>query len=142
MNVGFTGTHHGMTDAQHRMLTDYFIVNYGPNDTFHGGDCIGADKQAHQIACVMGMRTVGHIPIKNHARAHCKYDEERAPLPYLVRDKNIVKEANIMYATPATKTEMLRSGTWATIRYTLKAKKHLIIIFPDGTIREENYARH
>jgi hypothetical protein len=40
-----------------------------------------------------------------------------------------------MVATPRGFKEELRSGTWATIRYTIKMKKLLTIIWPDGTIK-------
>ena len=138
MEVGFTGTHYGLTPIQHDTLRDYFVVNFGPNDRFHSGDCVGSDGIAHTFGLLMGMYLIGHIPDIDTLRAFLSYDEIRRPLPYLVRNKNIVKETKMLLATPATKAEVLRSGTWSTIRYARSLKRKIVIIFPDGSMRIEN----
>ena len=46
--------------------------------------------------------------------------------------------ADLVIAAPREYEEVLRSGTWATVRYTRHSFKRLIIVRPDGTIREHN----
>lgn len=128
--LGFTGTQRGMTRHQARSFR-VFIQTIMP-DEFHHGDCIGADKDAHEIVklvapdCVM----VGHPPSDPTRRAFCKFDKVMSEKPYLTRNRAIVKASNVMCATPGEDKEVLRSGTWSTIRNARAAKKRLTIIFP------------
>jgi hypothetical protein len=39
----------------------------------------------------------------------------------------------MLIAFPTSKKEILRSGTWACIRYAKKQKKDIFIIYTDGT---------
>jgi len=54
------------------------------------------------------------------------------PRPPLVRNRDIVDATDMLIAAPATRKEVLRSGTWATIRYAKKMKKWIYIIYPSG----------
>lgn len=98
----------------------------------HSGDCIGADEHFYKLARLQGLHTVGHPPSNPSKRAFCVYDEEREPDEYLVRNHAIVDESSFMIFTPKEFEEKLRSGTWATARYTDKRLKPGIIVFPDG----------
>jgi hypothetical protein len=131
MKVGFTGTQRGMTPQQIQALTEVLSV-YLPG-VFHHGDCIGADAEAYAIARSQKFRIVCHPPIVSTKRAWCVSDEDRDPKPYLVRNHDIVDETDILLAAPGEGMEKLRSGTWATIRYTYKVCRPVRIIFPDGT---------
>jgi hypothetical protein len=71
-------------------------------------------------------------------RAHNKPDLIWPAKPPLERNHDIVDQADVMIATPRTMQEEQRSGTWATIRYARKKGRELHIIWPDGTIAEEN----
>jgi len=62
----------------------------------------------------------------------CEADEYRNPQDYLVRNQDIVNECDVLVATPKENNEVLRSGTWATIRRATKAKKPVLIVNPDG----------
>jgi hypothetical protein len=42
-----------------------------------------------------------------------------------------------MLAAPYVPTEQTHGGTWRTIGLARKAKKPLVIVLPDGSIREE-----
>jgi len=53
---------------------------------------------------------------------------------YLARNKDIVAETEFLIATPKEYTEILRSGTWATIREAFRQNKKVAIIFPNGNI--------
>jgi len=117
MSIGFTGTRAGMTQEQTEVLRQYLIMfksAYGPK--FRHGVAEGADLQAAAIAVAIG------------------YEEEKFPAgdDPLGRNRVIVDGAGIMFATPHQHKEVLRSGTWATIRYTNRSLCPGITIWPDG----------
>lgn len=132
MDVGFTGTQRGMTEAQWRSLWSLFVGRAPGN--FHQGDCIGSDAQAVWAARTAGFRIIGHPPDNDAKRAFAPADEWREPLPYLERNHKIVLASQEMIATPGEFTEQLRSGTWATIRYARKLRRPLHVIYPDGMV--------
>ena len=127
--IGFTGTQHGMTFLQKQKVAALLV-----GETFHHGDCIGSDAQAHRIARSKGFYIIKHPPLSTRKQAFCAADEEREPKPYLERNHDIVDEVDCMLAAPREYEEQLRSGTWATIRYTRKVGKPLAVIYPDGSI--------
>ena len=130
MIIGFTGTQIGMNPNQKKRITKWIEEHSSEITEAHHGDCIGADADFHAIVSEHShIRIIGHIPDKNDKRAYCKFHEEREPKPYLVRNKDIVNESEFLLATPKERTEVLRSGTWSTIRYA-KKKIHGIIFFP------------
>ena len=134
MKIGFTGTQKGMTDEQ--KLTVMKLLKNRPAGSeleLHSGDCIGADKDFVDILDWSLFTTkIGHIPDNDSKRAFCKYNTERTPKPYLVRNHDIVDESDILIATPGEFKEQLRSGTWATIRYAQKKGKKIVIVWPNG----------
>jgi hypothetical protein len=100
---------------------------------------LGSDQTAHSVIRnnYADAKVVLHPPISKAYRAYCKADLEVKALPYLDRNKDIVKQSEIVIATPAGK-EKLRSGTWSTIRYARRLKKQIYIVMPDGKLKEEN----
>jgi hypothetical protein len=130
---GFTGTQHGMTDAQKATLRDFLAAGSGE---FHHGDCIGADSEAHDIADECGYSIVLHPPTNPAKRAwrvvpnHMMKREK----PYLDRNKDIVLDTIALIAAPAEPIEQPRGGTWSTIRFGLKQGRTVILILPDGEI--------
>lgn len=137
MKIGFTGTQRGMTDKQKVALRG--LLNQASGSEFHHGDCVGSDAEAHHIANGMGLEPVIHPPDDPIKRAFCKANRVRQTEPYLVRNRNIVDSAELLIATPELEVETMGSGTWATVRYAVKQKKPVTVIWPDGTIKE-NYA--
>src|SRR5262245_13605371 len=131
IHVGFTGTRHGATDAQHAAMRR--LLETLTEVTAHHGDCVGADAQFHAIARALKWRIVIHPPVDDSERARCEGDESRAPLTHMKRNKAIVDAATLMLAAPYQMTEQELGGTWKTIRMARKAKKPLVIVFPDGT---------
>jgi hypothetical protein len=123
MKIGFTGTQIGMSQHQKEQFV-LKLMSLGVTE-FHHGDCIGADAQAHDIVREFFPEViiVGHIPQSNGKRAFKRCDKYRDPLPYLVRDRIIVDESDMLIGCPKTDGEVLRSGTWATIRYSRKLNK-------------------
>ena len=131
--IGFTGTQDGMTKAQ-RSKVCALLVELDPSE-FHHGDCIGADSQAHQIADGLSIPICIHPPDNERKRAFCGGAQEiRAPLPYLVRNREIVAWSDVLIATPKSSKEELRSGTWSTVRRAREAGKPTYIVLPSGEL--------
>lgn len=132
MKMGFSGSRHGMTQAQLDTL-GALLVTRQPEE-FHHGLCLGADAQAHELVRMldMGAAIHGHPPEDGRLLANLRCDQLWQPLPYLKRNRAIVKATDLLVATPSgTEREQPRSGTWATIRY---AGAAALIIDPLGRI--------
>ena len=110
------------------------LSTYG-SAAVHHGDCIGADAQAHEIACTLGREVTIHPPTSGTYRAWKTGSDVRAPKAYLTRNKDIVRETDMLIAAPAETTEQVRSGTWSTVRFARKLGKRVFVILPDGTVR-------
>jgi len=134
--IGFTGTQKGMTRQQKnvlkKLLSEINIELNQISKVLHHGDCIGADKEACEIALDLGFELHCHPPINSNKRAFVKSKYVEKEKSYLDRNHDIVNSSYILYATPFEMEEVLRSGTWATIRYARKQNKKITIIFPDG----------
>lgn len=98
--------------------------------TVRHGDCIGADSEFHDIAygrCFI----IVHPPLNDKYRAFCSApDHTLEPQEYLVRNKAIVNQSDILIAAPAFITEEWRSGTWSTVRHARKTGTSVIILDP------------
>jgi hypothetical protein len=135
--AGFTGTQGGMTELQ-RSTYAMLLIALTVTELQHG-DCIGADADAHDLA-----RTVPAIHITarpctiRSKRAFKTADVTFPPKAPLDRNTDIVSASDLLIATPGEFAEVMRSGTWSTIRRARKRKIPLYIIWPDGTIRAEN----
>jgi hypothetical protein len=136
-SVGFTGTQQGMTPEQRKTLV--LLLNSIKISEVHHGDCTGSDAEFHDEVMKMGLSVILHPPIKDDKRAFCKgYIESFPKKDYLVRNRDIVDNSDVLLATPKSSKEEVRSGTWATIRYALKKKRLVIIIFPDGKTKTKS----
>ena len=149
MILGFTGTRRGMTSQQLAILP--FIISTLPSHLLHGG-AEGADEQADRWFAEQRM-PLDHISVYpcNREREEFWLSVARArPIniparqmfnirPPRVRNRMIVARADHLLAMPATvmpatAKEVLRSGTWATIRYARQAGVPVTIVLPDGAI--------
>lgn len=138
MKIGFTGTQKGMTNRQKLALMSYLYNNDIDVDEAHHGGCIGADAEFQELMTVIYGPYAIHIhPPENKSKVDDPGNYFRVPgnqiyqpRPYLVRNKDIVNSVDIMFAAPGQKKEILRSGTWSTIRYTRKIGKELVVIYP------------
>lgn len=128
--LGFTGTQSGMSDRQRYELDIFLRQWYDINSEFHHGDCVGADSEAVFIARRIGYLIHCHPPLENSKRAYESYDVIYDPKPYLDRNHDIVDSVELMLAAPKEKEEILRSGTWATVRYAKKCHKQLKMLEP------------
>jgi len=132
MKVGFTGTQKGMTTLQYSMVTKILTMYEDQIEEIHHGDCIGADKDFHDIATMVGIKSVLHPPKNESKRAFCTADITLQSKEYLDRNHDIVDDTDLLIATPDGMVNVLRSGTWATIRYSKGKRNKTIIIYPDG----------
>ena len=133
MIISFTGTQKGMTDKQKYVFESILYSIH--NIELHHGDCIGADKEACQLARTMGYKICCHPPFDGAKRAYMTYDYIYAQAPYLQRNKSIVNCADLLIAVPQSAKEELRSGTWSTVRYAKGQNVSVYVISPDGTVR-------
>lgn len=139
--IGFTGTRRGTTKPQENTLARLFF-RYEGNLVLHHGDCYGADAEAHVQALKYAARIVIHPPTDSKYQAWCiRFEnarkipvELRDPFPYLERNHHIVDETEFLIGTPRESHNVLRSGTWATIRYARKVGKRVVLIRPDGSV--------
>lgn len=117
-----------MTDKQKLRVRELLMKGFSE---FQHGDCYGADEQAFAIAKHLGLRTVAHPPSDPRKRAFTDSDETRECKPYLQRNTDIVRDTDFLIATPKEPHEILRSGTWSTIRRAIKLGK-LFEVIPPG----------
>ena len=117
-------------------------------EEFHHGDCIGADAQAHEIVFelrqtkLFEVRRVLHPPEDPKKRAFKSISDITGdvilePLPYLVRNFNIVKATDVLIACPSQYNSVLRSGTWTTVRRARELRRTRYIIYPNGRVDHE-----
>jgi hypothetical protein len=138
MNIGFTGTRHGLTSLQREALESVLLRECGWGGEVHHGDCVGADEQCHDAARRHDLRIVIHPPDVGTLRANCVGDLVLGPRPYLERNRAIVDATDALVACPDGRKEKQRSGTWYTVRYARRSGKPLVLIFPDGSLERED----
>ena len=136
MRVGFTGTRHGLTPAQGGALAR--LVRDAAVTEFHHGCCRGADAEAvrHVRRYHPAADIVGHQPETTALVANpAVWASNRLvdPLPYLERNRGIVDGCEVLVACPEG-PEVLRSGTWSTVRYARRAGVPVVVVWPDGTV--------
>ena len=145
MILGFTGTSKGMTQRQ-RATVRYLLGELQVTELHHG-DCVGADAEVHELGRELSLRVIVHPPSDSKHRAFCGLNGRSLnyildPRPYLVRNRDIVA-ASIDGIIGAPKDfiqpkSLRRQGTWTTVGYARQAGRHLWLVFPDGTFREDN----
>lgn len=141
MTLSFTGTRQGMTrkqmDKVKKLLDELqpFLVVYG--------DCIRADAEFNQIVIdyrggILSSKTprIKLWPSTAKTRAYCEgYDIIMPAKEPLDRNKDIASDGDRLIGCPKEMTEVLRSGTWSTIRYAKKLGKIVYVILPNGDIK-------
>lgn len=136
-HIGFTGTQRGMTDLQ-RLAVQQAILDLGATDASHG-DCVGADDQfddlARSVGCRMHIRPGYSASGKMDKWAWCAVqgDVVHDPEPYLVRNRKIENDGEVLIGVPGEFDEQTRSGTWSTVRYARKRAKRVVLVLPDGS---------
>lgn len=145
MKIGMTGSRDGITDQACNAfiacikLTQISEAHHGElhsNSRCRSSDnedCIGADALFHNIMQSLNIPIVIHPPDIDTLRAYCIGGQVLPKKPYLSRNQDIVNSSDLLVAFPSTKEEVVRSGTWSTIRYAQKINKPVVIFYPDGT---------
>ena len=136
MNLGFTGTQEGMSKDQKTAFIQ-LIYKLENIKRYHHGNCIGSDCESVAIinSKLPDVKIYAHP--SNIKNKQCSFDRGffYPAKPPLIRNHDIVDAIEKLIATPKEQSEIVRSGTWATIRYARKKKREVYIIYPDGTIR-------
>lgn len=128
-HLGFTGTRGRISPWQYRKLEQVLSICAEDYDVFHHGGCEGADTVAHLFAEELGFAIVVHpgpktdiTPFLSHTILPRKANLER--------NHDIVLASSLVLAVPATKKEILRSGTWATVRFARTQQIELEVLYP------------
>lgn len=140
MKVGFTGTRQRLTSDQYTALFKWIAKT--PMDEFHHGGCLGADATAVDIVdrkwgkCVIHMYPchLRGMTSENASRLSQVTHDVKPPLD---RNRDIVNASDVLLACPDG-PERVRSGTWSTVRFARKLNRHIVIVWPNGTVTEEN----
>lgn len=137
-SVGFTGTRQGMTEAQRSTVIK--LLSSKETHMAHHGGCIGADIDFDTICRdILSIPTSVHPSNLKNQQGKWSYTNVVFPeKPPLDRNKDIVDSVDFLVACPKGYIEEIRSGTWATIRYTRKVEKPLYIVYPNGSIESFN----
>lgn len=146
MRIGFTGTSRGLNPWQKAGLLDFFsslkirLREQGITEIeFHHGDCIGADDEAATIvAGIGGFTIVAHPgfpkgkPDNTQFRAFNPHSNlVLESKEFIVRDHDIVNATDSMIAGPHSEQELVRSGTWTTVRYARKKNRPVTMCWPE-----------
>lgn len=136
-DIALTGSRQGMTDAQKHCV--YHLIHEIRPERARHGDCIGSDEQFHQLVREHSpmVQIIGYPPTDPKNRAWCEFDITMPEEDYHVRDQRMVHDSQMLLATPHG-PEYPRSGTWTTIRFARGLLRPIKIIWPDGSITEEN----
>ena len=126
------------TNIQMQHLRNHMTDLRTQFDTFRHGDAIGADAIGHNIAVELGYHIIIYPPTNPHYRAFCQSDNIEPTADYIKRNHNFVDRSTLLLAVPNGNKEMLRSGTWATVRYARKKGIEIRILYPDGRVVIEN----
>lgn len=143
--LGMTGSREGISKQAKLVLEDFLFTNKDRITKVHHGDCKGADSIFHDEIINHNENNPDntieifiHPPSIKTMRNFNKGENvvNLSPKPYLDRNKDIVNSSNMLIAFPSSHKEILRSGTWSTIRYANQKNLHLYIIYPNGSVNE------
>lgn len=149
MILGFTGTRKGLTPAQRAALPS--VLACLPERVLHGG-AEGADEEFHKYLYSIVNNQYSALSLEIYptaSRAHLWSDDwsidkcwaeviVHPQMNPLDRNRLIVARCDALLACPAEPKEVIRSGTWMTIRAARKLGKPITLLFPDGSIQQEN----
>lgn len=146
MKIGFTGTRHGMTEAQRASFGTLFVFDlYAKPPHFHHGACKGADAEAAALVRYIDpdSYTVAHPGKIAGTNAENEWldkdsvadaNEVRETKTHFARNRDIVDETDMLVACPASKPLPASGGTSYTVWYARKRGKRVVIVWPDGTV--------
>lgn len=129
MIATFTGTRNGMSALQIRFLTA--VLKSGLIEVLVHGMCRGADEQADAIAKRFHIYRAGYPAddsVSTQSRKNLDCEEIMDPSPPLDRNRVMVDRGEFLIGAPQQEKEVLRSGTWAAIRYARKQDKPILLL--------------
>ncbi len=136
MIIGFIGSRYGMTLEQKKVVLD-LLTRFEAKEVHHG-DCVGADRQFHDMVIELDMTIVVHPPSNQRLRAYCIGDSDRVRvLPqraYPERNLDFVEESDILIATSKSSAWIPRSRTWYTIGVATMRGKVVHVVYPNGEV--------
>lgn len=145
MRVGVTGPLTGGTDDQIRTLAK--LLAPSAVTELHHGDAYGVDSQAHgmflklkeqqperRIEIHPGYSPANPDGIMSKRAFNAGADVVHPAKPFLDRDHDIAAQ-DLVIGLPRSYDEMLRSGTWATLRHAYQAGAVTLVILPDGRLK-------
>jgi hypothetical protein len=158
MRIGITGTRDGMTlDQEYRFQRIIIKLDIEEKITeYRGGDCIGVDDETTYLMYDYSMgnlpiiekgnlitngknpiKLICHPPLKEDLRAwNPHYDLILPAKSYFARNRDIVDNSDVVIVIPKQMSHQTYGGTWQAHDYAVKKGKRVIIIWPDGTVRE------
>lgn len=110
----------------------------------HHGWCVGADDQFDVVVRLLP-RSLSHVvlwPAKGlpHKRGVlARPTDKDAIMPEmdpLQRNREIVTMTKFLIACPWQDHMVQRSGTWTTVRYALASRKPVLVVLPNGVVKE------
>lgn len=125
LTYGFSRTRNGLNENQKNQIIKLLEEN-NIKEVRHG-DCIGADTYFHNLCQNKNINIIIHPPHVSIMRSFCQSPYILKPKPYLDRNKDIVDNCDILIACPENDIEVMRSGTWSTIRYAKKMNKPVLL---------------
>lgn len=136
MIVGVTVTRTGISPPQEAVARS--ALAFMRAIRLHHGDCRRGDATLHTLARKLGIAVEIHPPDKGALRAFCEAlpgETVRPEKPYLGRNRDIVDAVGFMLALPENEDgEILRSGTWSTVRYARRVERPGLIVRPSGRV--------
>jgi hypothetical protein len=137
LHLGITATQRGLSNEQRVWLRGHFALSKRVFDvTVHHGDCVGGDEEAHDIALEFNFAIEIHPPTNPKQRAFCEgATVVHEAKDYHARNYDIVMASGVMLGMPEGLASMYpRSGTWSTLRRTIKEGKTFYFCLPDGEV--------
>lgn len=136
MIIAVTATRTFLTQAQKDWMSE--TLDALQPTTLHHGGCTGGDEYAHKLALHKGIsRIVVHPPIKTDYMMTPDWNHPNVVvLPaddYHSRDRTMVLASNLVLGAPNTEHRP-HSGTWYTLDFAKKVRRHRIICMPDGKV--------
>lgn len=133
VKIAFTGTRRRLSATQREKVIEVLKYFSGQCLEVHHGDCVGADAEFDDI--VVSLRTpewpivrVIHPPTDLSRRALCGGEHILPERDYLKRHHDMVNVCSILIGCPFDHQEIIRSRTWATIRYARMLHRVVIVI--------------
>lgn len=148
MKISVTGTKDGANSRQIFEL-GMLIARLKGIEEFHHGKCVGVDISLARLMRTIResgyphMKIIAHPGLNNGAlEAEDPYsDEELPPKTNFARNRDLVDllgPDDLLIVVPKVQPMTNSGGKSYTFSYAMKHHKHLIILWPDGSIEEKN----